>query len=165
MLGVINRQASATREASTATAAQIRAAAAVVCLALAGLPGFAALPARAGDVLKPGGATLSPVVIQPGVANDVRRAVDLNGDRPLASYITAQSASGAMLVRTRQGYWLPWSGREEDLADAGLSPRGDVLEFKLLKEDLPAAALPITVSIGYRTAAGIKFGTFEIRAR
>ena len=96
---------------------------------------------------------------------DLRRVVSLNGDQPLATYMTAHNASGAQLVRTRQGYWLPWSGREEDLSDVGLTPQSGTLEYKLLKEDLPTVQLPITVAIGYRTAQGVKFGVFEIRAQ
>ncbi|MCC6466877.1 MAG: hypothetical protein IT563_01035 [Alphaproteobacteria bacterium] len=165
MLGVINRQATTTREASLALAPRLRGAAAATCLALGCLPGFAATGALAGDRLAVGGVALTPIVIQPGAATDIRRAVELNGDQPLATYVTASSRSGETLARTRQGYWLPWTGREEDLSDAGFTAKSGLLEFKLAKEDFAAAALPITVSIGYRTAAGIKFGSFEIRAK
>ena len=68
-------------------------------------------------------------------------------------------------MRTRQGYWLPWSGREDDLLDVGFVPRSGQLEYKLLKEDLPTPQLPVTVTVGYRTAAGVKFGFFELRAK
>ncbi len=124
---------------------------------------FAPASARAGEQLSATGARLAHVVLQSG-APDLRRAVDLGGDAPSATYVTARTAGGAMLMRTRHGYWLPWSGREGDLADNGFAASGGTLEFKLLKESLPAASLPVTVTIGYRTAAGVKFGWFEIRA-
>lgn len=161
MLGVINRQAAMTPRASTAIAPRLRGAAAVACLAVWGLPGFAA----AGDTLKIGGTSLTPIVVQRGAPVDVRRSVDLNGDQPLASYVTAIGRSNEQFIRTRQGYWLPWSGREEDLTDAGFAAKSGTLEFKLAKEDFAGVLLPVTVTIGYRTAAGIKFGSFEIQAK
>ncbi len=124
---------------------------------------FAARPALAGERLSATGARLAHVVLQPS-APDLRRAVELDGDVPTATYVTARTVGGALMVRMRNGYWLPWSGHEEDLADNGFAATGGTLEFKLLKESLPVAALPITVTIGYRTAAGVKFGMFEIRA-
>jgi hypothetical protein len=124
---------------------------------------FLGRPALAGEQLTLAGARLSPVVAQSG-AIDLRRSVDLGGDQPTATYVAARTAGGAMLMRTRAGYWLPWSGREEDLADNGFAASGGTIEFKLTKESLPAAALPLTVTIAYRTAAGVKFGLFEIRA-
>jgi hypothetical protein len=136
---------------------------AVVSLAFGSLPAFAST-ASAGDTLSESGARLSAIAVSPG-AQDVRRSVDLSGDQPIASYVTARSPAGAMLMRTRQGYWLPWSGRTEELSDTGASAKDGKLEFKILKEDLGAASLPITVSIGYRTAAGVKFGTFDITAK
>lgn len=121
-------------------------------------------PALAGERLSTTGARLAHVVLQPGVAPDLRRAIDLGGDLPTATYVSARTVGGQLLARTRNGYWLPWSGREEDLADNGFTAAGGTLEFKLLKEPLPEAALPLTVTVGYRTPAGVKFGMFEIRA-
>jgi len=165
MLGVINRQATTTRQASTNTAPRLCGAMAAVCLVVGGLPGFAIPSALAGDTLKIGGTGLTPIVVQRGVPMDIRRSVDLNGDQPLASYVTAIGRTNENLMRTRQGYWLPWSGREDDLADAGFAARSGALEFKLAKEDFTGVSLPVTVTIGYRTAAGIKFGSFEIQAK
>lgn len=119
--------------------------------------------ALAGESLTTEGAWLQHVVLPAG-APDLRRSVDLNGDQPIATYVTARTAGGAMLMRTRNGYWLPWSGRVEDLADNGFAASAGTLEFKLTKETLPAQTLPLTVTVGYRTAAGVKFGMFEIRA-
>lgn len=130
-------------------------------LAVALLP--VALLAETADKLTLTGARLSHVVL-PSSGADLRRAVDLGGDVPTATYVSARTRGGALMVRTRGGYWLPWSGHAEDLADNGFAAAGGMLEFKVLKESLPEAALPITVTIGYRTAAGVKFGMFEIRA-
>lgn len=165
MLGVIYRQASLARHALTATASRLRDAATVALLLAVGLPGFTASAVQAGDVLTLDGARLDPIMVPAGVPADIRRVVTLNGDVPLVTYATARSVSGASYVRTRQGYWLPWSGRAEDLLDAGFQAQSGSIEFKLLKEELPRTHLPITVSIGYRAASGIKFGTFEIRAQ
>jgi hypothetical protein len=120
-------------------------------------------PAQAAEKLSLPGARLEHAVLPPGGA-DLRRSVDLGGDAPSATYVTARTRGGAMMQRTRHGYWLPWSGREEDLADNGFAASGGALEFKVLKEALPETALPITVTLGYRTAVGVKFGMFEIRA-
>ncbi|MGQ0676342.1 MAG: hypothetical protein ACT4N4_09720 [Rhodospirillales bacterium] len=136
--------------------------------ALAVLLAFAILvlaptQSRAGEQLSAAGARLAHVVMQPGVP-DLRRAIDLNGDQPIATYVTARTVGGALMMRTRHGYWLPWSGREDDLVDNGFTASGGMLEFKLLKESLPSVSLPVTVTVAYRTAAGVKFGMFEIRA-
>jgi hypothetical protein len=165
MLGVINRQVISALGAQGGNARRKRLAmAAMALLALGGLPAFP-VPAFAGDTLSDKGVRLTAVSVSPG-AQDIRRSVDLGGDQPIASYVTARSPAGAMLMRTRQGYWLPWSGRSEELIDTGVTATGGTLEFKILKEELAAAHLPITVSIGYRTAAGLsKFGTFDITAK
>lgn len=120
--------------------------------------------ALAGDTLTAKGARLTPIFM-PASGADLRRSVDLGADQPIATYVTARTVGGALLVRTRNGYWLPWSGREEDLADNGFTAANGALEFKLLKEAIPASNLPMTVTIGYRTAAGMKFGMFEVRAQ
>ena len=117
------------------------------------------------DVLFPIGLSEKSPHVRGRPPADIRRVVTLNGDAPLVTYATARNVSGANFVRTRQGYWLPWSGRTEDLLDAGFQAQSGSIEFKLLKEELPRAQLPITVSIGYRAASGIKFDTFEIRAQ
>ncbi len=164
MLGVINRQVISAPGAPVGTERRKRCAAAgLALLAFGGLPAFA-MPAAAAEALTSAGVRLPAVVVSPG-SQDIRRSVDLAGDQPVASYVSARTASGAMLMRTRQGYWLPWSGRTEELSDAGATVQGGALEFKILKEELTASSLPITVSIGYRTAAGLKFGTFEIIAK
>lgn len=164
MLGVFNRQVISALGASVGTMRRKRrVAAGLAFLAFGGLPAFA-IPAVAGDALSSAGGRLSAVAVGPGL-QDIRRSVDLAGDQPLAAYVTARTASGAMLMRTRQGYWLPWSGRAEDLSDTGAAAKNNALEFKILKEELAAASLPITVTVGYRTAAEVKFGTFEIIAK
>lgn len=164
MLGVSHRQVVSAPGASVGTMRRKRrVAAGLALLAFGGLPAFA-LPATAGDALSSAGVRLAAVAVGPG-SQDIRRSVDLAGDQPLATYVTARTASGAMLMRTRQGYWLPWSGRAEELSDTGTAAKNGALEFKILKEELTAASLPVTVTVGYRTAAGLKFGTFEIIAK
>lgn len=165
MLGVINRQASRARQAPHTSASRLRGGMAAALLLAIALPAFSASAVQAGDVLASSGAALSPIVLDAGASTDVRRVVSLNGDQPVAVYAMASGSTGTRYVRTRQGYWLPWSGRTEDLVDAGFTAQGGQIEYKLLKEELPRSQLPITVTVAYRTAAEIKFGFFEIRSK
>ena len=164
MSGVINRQARPTPMAFRNAVSRWRGAATGLLLALGGLPAFAIPAVQAGDTLTATGARLAPVVAAPGI-NDIRRSVDLQGDQPSISFVTARTAGGALLIRTRNGYFLPWSGRDEDLTDCGFAPANGTLEFKILKQDLADMLMPVTVTVGYRTAGGVKFGTFEIGAK
>ena len=165
MLGVINRQASRARQAPSTTASRLRGGVVAALLLAVSLPSVTATAVQAGDVLTSGGVALTPILLQAGVPTDVRRAINLNGDQPIAVYVMASGSTGTRYVRTRQGYWLPWSGRIEDLVDAGFAPQGGQIEYKLVKEELPRSQLPITVTVAYRTAAEIKFGFFELRSK
>jgi hypothetical protein len=101
-----------------------------------------------------------PVTVTSAV---VERQVQLDaGEAVTGTYVSLRTNDGRYLQRNNDGYWLPWSGRENTLADNRFQPVGNLLTFKVLKQDISDQSFPLTVSIAYRTAAGVKFGMFEV---
>jgi hypothetical protein len=128
---------------------------ALVLFALAGT-------AAAQDRLSAQGVMLSQVRVIPASAA-IQRIVQLDaGEVVTATYISLRTNDGRYLQRNNDGYWLPWSGQSAVLLDNRLQPVGSLLTFKVLKQDISDQSFPLTVSIAYRTAAGIKFGMFEV---
>jgi hypothetical protein len=118
--------------------------------------------AAAQDRLTTQGVMLSRVNVT--VSNAVvQRTVQLDaGEAVSATYVSMRTNDGRYLQRTNEGYWMPWSGGQAALADNRLQPVGNLLTFKVLKQDLSDQSFPLTITISYRTAAGVKFGMFEV---
>ena len=58
--------------------------------------------------------------VLPNATIDTKRAslnvqVEIGDDVPLKTHITAHTPTGNMLQRTNLGYWVPWSGKLDDL--------------------------------------------------
>ena len=109
--------------------------------------------------------------ILPNATIDTNRAslnvqVEIGGDIPLKTHITAHTPAGNMLQRTNLGYWVPWSGKLDDLMDT-FSPKSDnAINFKIFKdEDLSEELFPIKIMVAYRTATELKFGVFDLAGR
>lgn len=119
-------------------------------------------PALAGDLTEKG-ARLDPIGVDPASVT-VERSVALTGDAPVSTHVTALTGAGKRLQRTNEGYWIPWTGRLDELVDNGFASSGDRLRFKVLKdEDMRGELFPVRVMIGYKTADSFKFGIFELR--
>ena len=141
----VRRRARALRRAALA---------AVVAGALGAAEAAAETLTEAGSVL----AGMATEVVEA----DVARTVDLAGDAPIATYVTAHMPDGKALQRTNLGYWVPWNGRVDELIDNHFTPSGDTLTFNILNEDISGQFFPITITLAYRTAAGLKFGVFQL---
>ena len=109
--------------------------------------------------------------VLPNATIDTNRAslnvqVEIGGDIPLKTHITAHTPAGNMLQRTNLGYWVPWSGKLDDLMDT-FSPKSDnAINFKIFKdEDLSEELFPIKIMVAYRTATELKFGVFDLAGR
>lgn len=126
-------------------------------LALFALAGTAAAQSE----LSASGAVLDNVSVDKATA-DVSRTVSSSGDTVSASYVMAWMPDGRHLQRDADGYWRPWDGKAESLVDNGFRPSSNLITFKVLKEDLTNHALPINVTIAYKTGDTIKFGVFQI---
>ncbi len=117
--------------------------------------------AAAIESLSIAGAALESVKLTPAGAN-VSRTVALNGDAPVATYVTAHMPDGRALQRTNLGYWQPWDGKLDSLVDNGFRAAAGNLTFKILKEDISGRFFPITVTVAYRAGDQVKFGVFQI---
>ncbi|MBM85932.1 MAG: hypothetical protein CMM47_07915, partial [Rhodospirillaceae bacterium] len=77
----------------------------------------------------------------------VTRMVDVGGDRLRGTFVTAHTASGKALQRNHLGYWVPWDGRVNNLADNHFKVSGGQVLFKVLKdEDMSAELFPIRIT-------------------
>lgn len=117
--------------------------------------------ALAQSQLAAAGVVLDNVTVAPASAN-VSITVSTGGDAVSATYVMAWMPDGRHLQRDAEGYWRPWDGKSDSLIDNGFRPNGALLTYKVLKEDLTNRALPINVTLAYRTGDAIKFGVFQI---
>ena len=86
-------------------------------------------------------------------------SIEINDQDVVATYAVARLQNNAPRKRMESGYWVPWDGQAETLADLGLLPSADgVLTFPLVDEDLSAEFLPITFTVIVRTAEDVRWG-------
>jgi len=109
--------------------------------------------------------------VLPNAMIDTNRAslnvqVEIGGDIPLKTHITAHTPAGNMLQRTNLGYWVPWSGKLDDLIDTFSPKSSNAINFKIFKDDdLSEELFPIKIMVAYRTATELKFGVFDLAGR
>jgi hypothetical protein len=88
--------------------------------------------------------------------------VNLQGDVPQATYVTARSSGVAPLQRAATGQWVAWDGSRDTLVDNRLPAVGGRLTIPVNAIDLSSQKYPTVIFVGYRTAEGIKFGLFNL---
>ena len=121
-------------------------------------PSVDAPPRTAAGAARPAvTASLSPL--------DLRVSVDLQGDVPVATYVSARIGTAQLVQRTPAGQWVAWDGRDETRINDQFAAFGGRLTFIVNGADFSAQKFPVAVFIGYRTAAGLKFGTFTVTAQ
>ena len=109
--------------------------------------------------------------ILPNATIDAHRAslniqVQIGDDVPLKTHITAHTPAGNILQRTNLGYWVPWSGKLNDLVDTFSPKTNKAINFKIFKDDdLTEELFPIKIMVAYRTATELKFGVFDLAGR
>lgn len=121
--------------------------------------------AAAAEKLSTAGTALTDVAVDPAAVatSGVARVIDLSGDVPTATFVTAHLPDGKHLQRSNLGYWLPWNGDADSLIDNRLPLNGDgTVTFKVVKEDLSDKMFPIAVTLAYSVGAQVKFGVFQI---
>lgn len=120
--------------------------------------------ANAGDglyVLSEKGTDLGRLVTA-GAVDDLRFTVDLRGDVPSATYVWATVGSNDRRMRTNEGYWLPWNGSLDTLADNRFPVADGKVVFKVMDENIGADNHGVSISIGYRVGDKLKYGVFAI---
>tara|TARA_B100000212_G_scaffold23871_1_gene15890 strand:+ start:1388 stop:1837 length:450 start_codon:yes stop_codon:yes gene_type:complete len=111
------------------------------------------------------GSVLPNATIDPNRAS-LNVQVEIGGDIPLKTHITAHTPAGNMLQRTNLGYWVPWSGKLDDLMDTFSPKSSNAINFKIFKDDdLSEELFPIKIMVAYRTATELKFGVFDLAGR
>lgn len=121
--------------------------------------------AGAAEKLSTGGTALADIAVNPAAVatSGVSRTIDLSGDAPTATFVTAHLPDGKHLQRSNLGYWLPWDGDVDSLIDNRLPLNGDgTVTFKVVKEDLSDKMFPIAVTLAYTVGEQVKFGVFQI---
>ena len=109
--------------------------------------------------------------VLPNATIDAHRAslniqVEVGDDVPLKTHITAHTPAGNILQRTNLGYWVPWSGKLNDLVDTFSPKTNKAINFKIFKDDdLTEELFPIKIMVAYRTATELKFGVFDLAGR
>jgi hypothetical protein len=107
------------------------------------------------------GTELAPVTVDPAHV-DLRVAVDLAGDHPLASYLAARPRGLHALQRAGEGVWVAWDQRAASLIDNRFAASNGHLVFAISGENSWARSFPVALEIAYRTPAGVKFGVLTV---
>lgn len=102
------------------------------------------------------------VLFTDGKIADLRFTVDLGGDVPLSTHVWAVVGSSERRQRTNEGYWISWNGDTESLIDNHFPVVDGKVVFKVLKEDIGPDNHGVTVSTGYRTPEGLKYGYYGL---
>lgn len=113
-------------------------------------------------VLSAEGAAFSSIKVTP-VSVTLELQVDLQGDTPIATHVSAHPAGGGALMRTNLGYWVPWDGSLASLSDTHAPIANGIARFKLFnQEDMSSELFPIRITLSYRTESSFKFGVVEL---
>jgi len=89
--------------------------------------------------------------------------VDLNGDIPLGTYVTARFQNNAPRQRLANGFWIPWDEQMDSLTDTGFEATSDgTLTFSIVEESLAGQFLPIVFTLSYLHEGGLKSGYIVI---
>lgn len=97
-----------------------------------------------------------------GQLDDLRLTVDVGGDTVTATHVWAIVGSAELRQRTRNGYWVPWSGDVADLIDNGFETQNGKIEYKVIDGSIAADNQGITVIVGYRAGETLKHGALGI---
>ena len=113
-------------------------------------------------VLSAQGATFSSIKVTPASVT-LELQIDLQGDTPIATHVSAHPSGGGAAMRSNLGYWVPWDGNLGNLADTHAPVSNGIARFKLFsQEDLSGELFPIRITLSYRTESAFKFGVFEL---
>ena len=89
--------------------------------------------------------------------------VKLNGDIPLATYVSARFQNNQPKQRLANSLWIDWNERVETLQNNGFTPNeNDMLIFDIFEERLDSTFLPIIITISYLDHDNLKSGYFII---
>jgi len=97
-----------------------------------------------------------------GAVDDLRFTVDLRGDTPSATHVWATVGSNDRRMRTNEGYWLPWNGSLDTLADTRFPVTDGKVVFKVMDENIGVDNHGVSIGIGYRVGGKLKYGLFAI---
>ena len=131
------------------------------CVIPAILFGTKALLAEPVNLTELGAILPSIAVNTENVSIDLK--VNVENDEPSATFVTAHTASGSVLQRNNLGYWIPWSGKLDELINNFSTRTRNKLFIKILKEEnMSNEMFPIRITVGYETSSRLKFGVFEL---
>ena len=97
------------------------------------------------------------------LSTSLRLTVDLSGDVPQNTYVTARFQNNRPQQRISGGDWQVWNEQSDSLVDNEfLSNEDGTLTFDLVAQDLTQSFLPIIFTVSYRTENGFKSGYLVI---
>jgi hypothetical protein len=88
--------------------------------------------------------------------------VDLGGDVPTATHIIARFQNNRPLMQGPDGLWAPWNGDLSKLDDVAVLPAGEKLIFQIFDRLPEGLFYPVSFTLVYRTAEGLKSGTLTV---
>jgi len=124
--------------------------------------GIIAPASHAQDVLSTEGTDLGRFVVS-NLPGDISWIVDLQGQSPITTHITARFQNNRPLMKRSNGSWGLWSGVFGDLENLNLVPNGNVLVYDIGSQTLPGIFFPVVITLAYRTNTELLWGylTFD----
>ena len=90
-------------------------------------------------------------------------SIKLNGDIPLATYVTARFQNNQPKQRLANSLWVDWDEKVETLQNNGFIPsEDDLLVFNIFEEKLNLSFLPLIITISYINHDNLKSGYFVV---
>ena len=88
--------------------------------------------------------------------------VDVGDDVPTAVSVIARFQNNQPLMLGRDGLWAPWNGDLQKLDDVGATPDKGKLTLRVFDHLPKDLFFPVSFTVAYRTAEGLKSGTLVV---
>ncbi len=91
-------------------------------------------------------------------------AVDIGDDLPTTTHIIARFQNNQPLMQGSDGLWAPWNGDALKLDNVAVTPADGKLVFHIFGRLPDGLFYPVSFTVAYRTADGLKSGTLTVDA-
>lgn len=100
-----------------------------------------------------------------GDVGDLRFTVDLAGKIPTSSHVWVIVGGAQLRQRTNDGYWIPWSGRLDELIDNRFPVIDGRIEFKVVDGTVGEDNQGLSFVIAYKVGPTLKYGVYGVTPR
>ena len=111
--------------------------------------------------LTPAGTDLGRVAAKT-LTDGLSITVDIGEDVPTATHLIVRFQNNQPLMRGADGLWATWNGDPQRLDEAGAVAADRKLVFQIFPRLPDAFFYPVSFTVAYETAGGVKSGTLTV---